>query len=123
MYNVYVGKLGQIVTELKSEYDVIIRDRERGRCFLCRARGNHVHEILSKSKFAINDIHECIAPHNMVLLCMEHHDMVQGDSGWSGYLLRALRDKYGYDYDRRPFDWYVEYEYPTEDQMRRYERH
>jgi hypothetical protein len=110
-YNKTVGQLGDIVASLKSEYDPIVISRESGRCFICQSTGNHVHEVLSKSKFSVRDIHICIQPKNMVLLCMRHHSLVQGRPRFMGHLLRAMALRYGYVYDAPPFDWYFNNEY------------
>jgi len=112
-----MGQLGNLVTELKTEYDPLIISRDERKCALCGGTGNHVHEVLSKSKFSIIDIRACIQPKNMVLLCMRHHGMVQGMPQWSGYLLRLLHERYGYEYEERPFDWYFYHEYPTEEDI------
>lgn len=110
-YNVCMGTRGNIVRNLKERHDPDIIEREQELCFVCGARGRDVHEIMSKSHFATKSLQQCIQPMNMVLLCRQHHNIVQGMAGWMGHLFRELHLRYGYDYAHTEFDWYYTNEF------------
>jgi 5-methylcytosine-specific restriction endonuclease McrA len=105
-----MGTRGDKVKSLKKHFDMVVRTRDNNRCFLCPRYASDVHEIISKSQFSTNELQNCIIPKNMVCLCREHHDKVQGNKAASANLLRSLRDIYEYEYTEEPFKWYVEEE-------------
>jgi len=105
-----MGERGYKVKMLKGLCDPIVLERDGYRCFICGLKADDVHEIISKSQFATNELEDCITPKNMISLCRGHHTAVQGNRQASANLLRSLRDAYGYNYDKDPFKWYIEEE-------------
>ncbi len=105
-----MGIRGDKVKKLKELFNPVVIMRDGGKCFICGARGDDVHEIISKSQFSTNELENCILPQNMVLLCQEHHTEVQGNKQASANLLRSLAKIYEYKYTEDPYRWYAEEE-------------
>ena len=102
-----MGIRGERVRELKEKFDPVVIQRDDNRCFICGSRANDVHEIISKSQFSTSELEKCITPQNMVSLCRMHHSISQGNKQASANLLRALAERYGYEYTEYPFSWYI----------------
>lgn len=88
--------------------DIITRDG--GRCVMCTAQAQDIHEIVSRSAWASTDrdISLCFSLKNGVCLCRRDHDYLQGLPQYKRMLLEMLREKYGYEYAEREFAQYLE---------------
>jgi len=105
-----MGIRGEKVKALKSVFDPVVVLRDRGMCVLCNEPYWDVHEIISRSQFSTPELERCILPQNMVCLCRTHHTEAQGNLLMSGKLLRMLADEYEYNYDKYPYNWYIQME-------------
>lgn len=84
-------------------YLVIARDtgaNGKPRCVNCGALADDVHEILPRSFFGPRKQKDLFDIKNRVCLCRKCHSELHNDSGRKK-LLKALHEKYNYQYEGR----------------------
>ncbi|MEM5878756.1 MAG: HNH endonuclease signature motif containing protein [Candidatus Aenigmatarchaeota archaeon] len=82
-----------------------VQERDGNRCFLCKKRPIHVHEIVPRSRFGTKQYETLFSVKNRVCLCpachMEAHNYTKRIE-----LLALLEEKYGYEYKEKEFKRY-----------------
>ena len=109
-----MGYRAEKIRELQQRYHFAVVRRDNLMCFVCanfcgeEKRGEDIHEVVSRGVIATPYLELYFVPRNMIYVCRDCHDEIQGNELWTGKLLRKLQELHGYEYPEMFFRYYLE---------------
>jgi len=102
-----MSKYQSMVRRLAVRVNPLVVERDSGLCVECGRQADHVHHIVGRAHFGKGNLEDCWRISNLCCLCIRCHANAHTREA-RVRLLNNLKDKYQYDYSKKPFCEYVD---------------